>query len=379
LIRLGILPKLAASFDALLSVYYTKSCIKTGVDSHEINEESIAVWIYIIRLCALLLKFSKYEAHIVDLISNESMVLTIILKNMRVDREEIRLLTADLPIDIRSDDKISIMELMILLLKKLSINPIAQVPLEKTGCLAVLTPLLYTPNISRRCLSLLLETLHNLCRVNKKRQELSASYGIIPFLMSESINPDQSNSRSKIATHMLCDLANASAMTRAELNKNNVIQHFIWMVDSKNAHFNLILNSLSIWVLNDTESVESILLEEANINVFITSFTSSSKKQMSILHVSFLSIFCNSIRICKAIGKSELFVNTLIERLIASDAAIITLSYLKILQVLHLHDENPKEFAEKYQLITIMAPFINDKSHVYVFELAIKLCVDFKA
>ena len=76
-------------------------------------------------------------------------------------------------------------------------------------------------------------------------------------------------------------------------------------------------------------------------------------------------------------GRSEVFVKTLIERLVASDAAIITLYYLKMLQHLHLHYENPSEFAEKYQLVTIMSPFIKDKSHVYVFELAIKLCADF--
>ena len=385
LIRLGILPKLAVAFDNLLAIYFKKSIISATdgnneiVEDHTANDstESSAVWMYVIRLSALFFKFSKHESNIKDLIHNESVVLTMILKNMNVKSEEIKVLIADQPVHTGDNDTISIMELMVLLLKKLSTNPISQVPLEKAGCLAVLVPLLYTPNISRRCLSLVLETLHNLCRVNKKRQELSAMYGIIPFLISESINPDQNNNRSNIAIHMLCDLANSSAITRTELNKNNVIQHFANMVDSRSVHSTLILNSLSIWIQNDAVSVERILLEDANINILITLFTSSSKKQMNLLHVSFTSIFCNSNRICKAVGQSDSFVKTLIERLTASDSTIITLSYLKILQMLHFHDENPKNFAEKYQLISIMSPFINDKSHVYVFELAIKLCADF--
>lgn len=383
LIKSGILPKLAVAFDNLLAVYYKKSS-NPSAGNYEIIEENIesdsavcsAIWTYIIRLSALFLKLSKHEANIKDLLNNESIVLTMVLKNMNVAREETKLLVADLPLHAGDNERVSIMELMVLFLKKLSTNPISQVPLEKAGCLAVLVPLLYTPDISRRCLSLVLETLYNLCRVNKKRQEQATMYGIIPFLISESINLDQSN-RSSIATHMLCDLANASATTRGELTKNNVVQHFANMMDSKSVYSTLILNSLSIWIQNDAPNIERILLQEPNINILITLFTSSSKKQMNLLHVSFTSIFCNSSGLCNAVGRSDVFVKTLIERLAASDAAIITLSYLKILQMLHLHYENPIEFAEKYQLITVMSPFIKDKSHVYVFELAIKLCADF--
>ena len=385
LIGLGILPKLAVAFDHLLAIYFKKSCISPTEGNNETIGEDIendstgssTIWMYIIRLSALFLKFSKHESNIKDLINNESIVLTMMLKNMSGTSEEIKVLIADLPIYTGDNDKISIMELMVLFLSKLSTNPMSQVPLEKAGCLSVLVPLLYTPNISRRCLSLVLETLHNLCRVNKKRQELSAAYGIIPFLISESINPDQNDSRSNIAIHMLCDLANSSAITRAELHKNNGIQHLASMMDSRNVHSNLILNSLSIWIQNDAASVERILLEDSNINILITLFTSSPNKQMNLLHVSFTSIFCNSNRICKAIGQSDLFVRSLIDRLTASDSTITTLSYLKILQMLLFHNENSRNFAEKYQLISVMAPFINDKSHVYVFELAIKLCADY--
>ena len=137
---------------------------------------------------------------------------------------------------------IDIVELLLKCIKNLSMEPTALVALEQSGAIGTLIPLLDGP-IRERCKNHVMPCLFNLCRINKRRQELAALEGIIPHL--QRLINEESHLR-QFALPIICDLAHTSATARAELWKNNGVVLYINLLHEKYWQ-TFALNSLAVW------------------------------------------------------------------------------------------------------------------------------------
>eukprot|EP00981_Chlorochromonas_danica_P011890 scaffold4338_cov183-Ochromonas_danica.AAC.14 len=102
------------------------------------------------------------------------------------------------------------LELLLKCLKNLSLEPSTLNDLERAGTLETIVPLLAGP-LRERYIVHILPCLFNLCRINKRRQEVAASLGIVPHL--KRVIAEGSHLR-QFALPILFDLAHTSTLTR---------------------------------------------------------------------------------------------------------------------------------------------------------------------
>lgn len=137
---------------------------------------------------------------------------------------------------------VEIIELLLKCLKNLSMEPSKLNDLEKAGTMETLVPLLSGP-IYETCKMYILPCIFNMCRINRRRQELSAVLGIVPIfkkVISEGSHLKQ------FALPNIFDLAHTSNVTRAELWKNDCVTFFVDML-KENYWQAIALNSLAVW------------------------------------------------------------------------------------------------------------------------------------
>lgn len=137
-----------------------------------------------------------------------------------------------------------IVELLLKCIKNLSMEPTATAlqDLEHSGAIETLVGLLNGP-LRDRCKNHVVPCMFNLCRINKKRQEKAAVSGLIPFL--QQLVNEESHLR-QFALPILFDLAHTSAVTRAELWKNDVAVLYMNLL-RENYWQTQALISLNIW------------------------------------------------------------------------------------------------------------------------------------
>jgi hypothetical protein len=138
---------------------------------------------------------------------------------------------------------LEIIELLLKCLKNLSMEPSVLGDLEAAGTIETLIPLLSGP-ISDPCKANIFPCLFNLCRVNRHRQDLVATHGLIPHL--KKVIQAHSNHLRQFALPIFFDLAHASKETRNELWKYDCVSLYL---DLLSEHYwqQFALNSLSVW------------------------------------------------------------------------------------------------------------------------------------
>jgi serine/threonine protein kinase len=161
---------------------------------------------------------------------------------------------------------LEIIMLMLRIVKNLSNEPSVLFNLERAGTIPTLVPLLNGP-LSDKCKQQVLACIYNLCRVNKRRQEQAAVYGIVPYLQTIiSKDPaDGTSSKSRqYALPLLCSLAHASNASRAELRKHHGILSFLGLL--KESYWQVYaFNALVTWMAQDTDYVQGVLIEPDNL------------------------------------------------------------------------------------------------------------------
>lgn len=137
---------------------------------------------------------------------------------------------------------LEIIELLLKCLKNLSMEPSALDYLEKAGTMETLLPLLNGP-ISERCKVHILPCIFNMCRINRRRQDLAASLGIVPHL--KKVILEGSHLR-QFALPIMFDLAHGSSATRSELWKNDCVTLYVDLL-KENYWQTFALTSLTAW------------------------------------------------------------------------------------------------------------------------------------
>ena len=268
---------------------------------------------------------------------------------------------------------VEIMERLLRVVKNLSMEPSVLGDLERVGVIQIVVPLLNGP-ISDRCKIYVLPIIFNLCRLNKRRQDIAVLHGIIPHLQTLII--ENSHLR-QFALPVFCDLARASPTTRMKLWENDSLDLYVRLLrdDYWQTH---ILNSIAIWLANDLEAVQNVLVEPIHMSNIIEFFRSASMKTIHSIHKPLLDMMSKSSDLCKAFSCSGLFISSLIKRLSIANEAIVLRSLLRMLQLIHQHHPSPRQLVLDLNLYHIVLKFVQDPSQVLVYQAAVLVLKDFQ-
>ncbi|CAG8548816.1 12494_t:CDS:2 [Ambispora leptoticha] len=263
---------------------------------------------YLEKIARIFLFFSSAEAYV-----KESMVTGRVITRILEDLYK-------LPYDI--------CVIMLKCIKNLSMNSNTLESLQSAGAIEVLTEILVQkgsrdrPEIANQVLN----TMFNLCRINKSRQEKAAQAGIIPYLQSFA----KSQLR-QFALPILCDMAHGNRVCRDLLWKNDGLRFYISLLMDPYWQVNA-LEAILAWLQGEKLRVEPILLESQNIErirqAFVTAKAFSFENILEPLHL----ITRLSPEIAYALAKPA-FIIRLLHRL-NHKKPIVRLNILKILKSL---------------------------------------------
>ncbi|XP_020577946.1 MAP3K epsilon protein kinase 1-like [Phalaenopsis equestris] len=184
-----------------------------------------------------------------------------------------------------------------------------------------------------------LNTLFNLCKINKRRQEQAAENGIIPHLMN-FIMSDSSLKHS--ALPLLCDMAHASRNSREQVRIHGGLDVYLNLLEDE-AWAVTALDSLAVCLAhdNDHKKVEQALLRKEAIQKLVKFFRNCPEQYFINILEPFLKIITKSARINTAMATNGL-ATLLISRLDHHDA-IARLNLLKLIKAVYEHHPRPKQ------------------------------------
>ncbi|RDL38065.1 Cell division control protein-like protein 15 [Venustampulla echinocandica] len=113
-----------------------------------------------------------------------------------------------------------------------------------------------------------LNTMFNLCRLSKARQEDAAINGIIPLLL-KTMKTDRPPK--EFALPILCDMAHSGKLGRKYLWQNKGLQFYVSLLDDQYWQVTA-LDAIFIWLQEETAKVEKSLLEGDFIEAIVQCF-----------------------------------------------------------------------------------------------------------
>jgi hypothetical protein len=266
-----------------------------------------------------------------------------------------------------------ITELVLKSLDRLSQEPSTLEELENAGAMEVLVPLLKGP-LNDQCKNSILPCIYNMCRINRRRQDLAAALGIVPSL--KKVVLDKSPMK-EFALPILLDFAHTSNATRKELWKNDGVTFFVDLLEGHSQYWQAIaLNSLAVWLTNDTTQVGQVLVQPHCLNKLIRFFKDSSTTMLQNLHKPLLDMISKSSELAAALSSSSLYITSLVRKLTSTKEAIVIRSLLRILQLLHSNNPSPRDFVLGNDLLPTVRKFAQTENQVLVFQSANRLLMD---
>ncbi|XP_057828021.2 MAP3K epsilon protein kinase 1 isoform X2 [Cryptomeria japonica] len=184
-----------------------------------------------------------------------------------------------------------------------------------------------------------LNTLYNLCKINKRRQEQAAENGIIPHLMHFIITDCPLK---QVALPLLCDMAHASRSAREKLRVHDALSVYLSLLDDE-AWAVPAFDSLTVCLAYDNEhrKVEQAFLKREAVQKLVSFFQRCSEQSFVHILEPFLKIIIKSTHI-----NTELATNGLTPLLIARldhQDAIVRLNLLKLIKAIYEHHPRPKQ------------------------------------
>ena len=264
-VKFGLLSHLPVAFRNLLAMYHSMTSASGGnVNSYENshatssrdnsvasnddiaeNDEPIELK-YALHISTIFFNFSRSDALVAEQMAREG-VLTAIneaLKSPDISNPEsaYKHLYSSAGTTGLSPMYIQIIELLLKCIKNLSMEPSVLQIMEEADTIRILIKLLNGP-IRERCKNHVLPCMFNLCRINRKRQEIAAKHGFIPHL--QKLIVENSHLR-QFALPIICELAHNSKFCRAELWNNDGVAFYVNLLHEKYWQ-TFALNALATW------------------------------------------------------------------------------------------------------------------------------------
>ena len=262
------------------------------------------------RIANIFFLFSQAENHVKELVADQT-VLHRVLKDLK-----------------RMSPQHQIT--MLKFIKNLSMLATTLDSIHSSNAIDVLTDLLrekIEEHHYREISNQVLNTIYNLCRLNKARQEAAALNGIIPVL--QKIVKTKSPLK-EFALPVLCDMAHSGKRGRRELWRNKGLQFYVslladpyWQVTA--------LDAIFIWLQEETAKVEEhLLIDRSFTQGIIQCFTTSKANAFENLLEPLQKLLRLSVPLACSLAHPDLF-NRILSKL-NSGKAVVRLNLLRIIR-----------------------------------------------
>ncbi|KAI9848159.1 MAG: hypothetical protein M1837_000833 [Sclerophora amabilis] len=259
---------------------------------------------------------------------------------------------------------------MLKFIKNLSMLSTTLDTLQNSNAIEVLADLLSSsmkePHF-REISNQVLNTMYNLCRLSKTRQEDAALNGVIP-LLQRTVKTERP--LKEFALPILCDMAHSGKVGRKILWQNKGLAFYIslladpyWQVTA--------LDAIFIWLQEETAKVEEHLLAGGFTEAVIKCFTTSKANAFENLLEPLQKVLRLSPPVAQALGRPDLFSRIL--QKIHHNKAVIRLNLLRIVRSICDSNSEKALLIRKHGLFEAIQRLAENDSAVLVRNMASEL------
>ncbi|SNX84122.1 related to MAPKK kinase [Melanopsichium pennsylvanicum] len=259
--------------------------------------------------------------------------------------------------------------LILKIVKNLSMSPTILDEMQNANTIEILTNILekhHSGPHGTETSNQVLNTMYNLCRLSKSRQEEAAQAGIIPQLLRVA----RTNSPLRqFALPILCDFAHAGKATRKMFWQHRGLHFYLKLLEDPYWQVSA-LESILVWLQDETARVEEVLLQSTSIESLLCVFATSKANSFENLLEPFVKMCRLSSGIVAAMARNTLFVKRLLERL-SHPKAVVRLNVLRITKMIcDLKDEARSPLVEQLNVYDTVEKLSIKDNAVLVKELA---------
>ncbi|THH30590.1 hypothetical protein EUX98_g3597 [Antrodiella citrinella] len=256
---------------------------------------------------------------------------------------------------------------MLKAVKHLSMNATLLEVLQNANAIEILVKILDEQDTgphSTEMANHVFQTIYNLCRLNKSRQEEAAQAGIIPALkrVIESSSPLK-----QFALPILCDLASAGKSCRILLWQHDGLGMYLGLLDDPYFQVSA-LESVVSWLQDETARVEDELLKPHSLEALLKCFVSAKAISFENLLDPFLKITRISNAITIGIAKSQFF-KRVIEKL-GHSKPVVRSNILRLLRAVCEVHPNRAMLVDRFGIYDIVVKLSKEDAALLVRELA---------
>ncbi|PWY97167.1 hypothetical protein BCV70DRAFT_71012 [Testicularia cyperi] len=225
-----------------------------------------------------------------------------------------------------------LLTLMLKIVKNLSMAPAILDEMQNANTIEILTNILVKHHAGPHGTEMsnqVLNTMYNLCRLSKSRQEEAAQAGIIPQLLRVA----RTNSPLKqFALPILCDFAHAGKATRKMFWQHRGLHFYLKLLEDPYWQVSA-LESILVWLQDETARVEEVLLQSSSIESLVCVFATSKANSFENLLEPLLKVCRLSSGVIASLSRNAIFVKKLMERL-AHPKAVVRLNLLRLTKMI---------------------------------------------
>jgi hypothetical protein len=172
-----------------------------------------------------------------------------------------------------------------------------------------------------------LNTMFNLCRLSKERQEYAAGNGIIPLLL-KILKTDRPPK--EFVLPILCDMAHSGKKGRRYLWQNNGLDFYVSLLSDQYWQVTA-LDAIHVWLQEETAKVESHLLD-GNFTAAITACFASTKVNAFDLNLlePLLKVLRLSPAVAASLAKADMYAG--IAQKLSHKKAVVRLNLLRLVR-----------------------------------------------
>ncbi|KAI5479767.1 STE/STE11/cdc15 protein kinase [Pseudohyphozyma bogoriensis] len=222
----------------------------------------------------------------------------------------------------------------------------------------------------------IVNSLFNLCRLSKNRQEEAAVAGAVPILQRVV---QGSSPLKQFALPIICDFAHASKTCRRILWKHDGLNFYLSLLKDP-FWANPALEAIVSWLQDETARVEDHLLEPVALDLLLRVFCRAKTTAFENMLEPFHKLLRTSTSVSAKLAVQPPFFKRIIDRLGRGGKAVVRLNLLRITKTVFdsLSDRRDKVVKVPH-LFTTVSKLASDDPAVLVKELATKLQSEFAA
>lgn len=303
------------------------------------------------RIVNIFLLFSQAENHVKEMVADR-MVLKRVLKDLR---------------RMSPNHQIT----MLKFIKNLSMLATTLDALQNSNAIEVLTDLLNAsmklPHF-RDVSNQVLNTMYNLCRLSKARQEDAALSGVIP-LLQRIVKTERP--LKEFALPILCDMAHSGKVGRKLLWQNKGLQFYIGLLADQYWAVTA-LDAIFIWLQEETAKVEEQLLATSGFSeAIVQCFNESKADAFENLLEPLQKLLRLSPPVAASLAHPDLFTRTILR--LHSKKALVRLNLLRIIRSICDASDEQGALVRTYGLLDSVTELAVHDPAILVREMASEL------